>query len=365
LSIEPVKLLEQAVSIVNKRLEREFEILDSEARSISPQLGDLTYISRDFTLRGGKRLRAFLVLIGYWSREWGLEIDDDVEFLMSLVEFLQSYLLVHDDIMDKDVIRRGGPTVHVWFKDRCLSSGLIGDCEHYGLSQAITIGDLLESMAVNMFSKMDKPSNVLLDLIKTYTRGLRMVAYGQYLDLLLSYKSIRDVKEEDVLLVHMLKTSSYTVELPLHLGAILSTNYTVELLDELSQYAIPAGIAFQLKDDILGLFGKPEVTGKPAGSDVRERKKTLLIIHAYNNGSEDDRRFIEKIYDDPGYNVSSDDISRIQDIVVKNGGLEYVEKIMWSHVEKAKSVLSKSILINSNAKKTLDWLLEFFVKREK
>ena len=210
-----VKLLERVREIVGSYADQVFREMEREASEYSSELRDLVYIARDFTLRGGKRLRAFLVLLGYWSREWGLEIDD-IKHLLVAIEFLQSYLLVHDDIMDRDTMRRGGPTVHVWFNDKCLDEKLLGDCQHYGISQAIIVGDYLESLAIHMFSKLDLPSNTLIRLIRTYTLGLRVVSYGQYLDVLMAVKPLEQVREEDVLLIHRLKTASYTVELPLH-----------------------------------------------------------------------------------------------------------------------------------------------------
>jgi len=359
------ELLNLVKSVVSERVVSETSELVNEATSYAESLKDLVYVVRDFTLRGGKRLRALLVLIGYWSREWGLDYEG-VKPLIALVELLQSYLLVHDDIMDKDELRRGGDTVHVWFRKKCLAEKLLGDCEHYGISQAILAGDYLESLAVKMFSELKLPSNVLVELIKTYARGLRLVSYGQYLDLLLSHKPLSEVEESDVILVHKLKTASYTVELPLHLGAIASGKHTAELLSELSSYAIPAGIAFQLRDDILGLFGDPSITGKPVGSDIREKKKTLLIIYAYKNASPIDREFLEEVFEHKHReSISSEDVRRVQDIVVSTGALKHVENTVERKVDEARNALQKAVFINDYAKAILEDLLLLMSKRER
>ncbi|MEM4619830.1 MAG: polyprenyl synthetase family protein [Desulfurococcaceae archaeon] len=364
-NIDYDKLMENIVNNVNKYLNKLFDKYVVEAENISSVLTNIPLIARDFTLRGGKRLRAILVYIGYWSVEWGVE-SMNVLKLASMIEFLQSYLLVHDDIMDRDEIRRGGPTVHVWFRNKCFDEKLAGDCYHYGLSQAITVGDYLESLAVNMFSELDLPVNVIKDLIKTYTHALRTVSYGQFLDVLFSNKPLSEVSEEDVLLIHKLKTASYSVETPLHIGAIASTKYTRELLNELTDYAIPAGIVFQLKDDILGLFGDVSKTGKPIGSDVREKKKTILIIHAYRNASRSDQLFLEQVFERKSSNeISLDDIIRVQNIVRDTGSLDYVYKLMERESVKALKTLRESSYINDNAKKILEYLLELFMKREK
>ncbi len=360
------KLLESSRKLVNDTLEEVLGEAGREAKGLNEYLGDLAYITSDYTLRGGKRLRAFLVLVGYWSRSWGSGSLDRIRYVMAGVEFLQSYLLAHDDVMDRDTIRRGGPTVHVWFEDRCRKTGLIGDCAHYGISQAITAGDYLEALAVHSFTRSGLRGEFLDKLLWTYSRGLRLVAYGQFLDVLIAHKPLKQVREEDVYMIHKLKTASYTVELPLHLGLITSEYDGERLFKDLSSYAIPAGIAFQLKDDILGLYGDPELTGKPVGSDVREKKKTLLVVKAYNNASSDDRRFLEEIYDHKKpEDISDEDVYRVQEIVRNTGSLEYNVKKMEELRREAVEALNSSEELSSEARGVLEWLLELFIKREK
>ncbi len=359
-------LLSYARSLTNETLREILEEKKTEAAGISDYVKDIVEIAMDYTLRGGKRLRAFLVLIGYWSRRWRSGDIDKARYVMAAMEFLQSYLLVHDDIMDRDEIRRGGPTVHVWFDDKCRKTGLIGDCQHYGVSQAILTGDYLESLAVYSLARPGFPQPILSRLLETYTRGMRMVAYGQFLDVLIAYKRLREVTEKDVYTIHKLKTASYTVELPLHLGVIASGEVDDELYRDLSAYAEPAGIAFQLVDDILGLYGDPSVTGKPVGSDVREKKKTLLIIKAYELGSSEDRRFLEEIYDHRRpEDITDDDVARVQEIVKDTGSLDYNREIIEKLAEEAYRVLEESSTICGEAKGVLSWLLRLFIERKK
>ncbi len=359
-------LLDYARKITNDTLAEVFDEVMVEAKNISDKLVALPYISKDYTLRGGKRLRAFLIMIGYWSKEWRRKDLDKLRYLMAGIEFLQSYFLVHDDIMDKDELRRGGPTVHVWFEKKCNEEKLLGDCKHYGISQAILAGDYLETLAVSSFYRLGLPGNIIEELLRRYTKGLRTVSYGQYLDLLIAYTPLEKVSEEDIYNIHKLKTASYTVELPLHLGAIASTLYTPKLLEELSSYAIPAGIAFQLQDDILGLYGDPKITGKPVGSDVREKKKTLLIVKAYELGSEREKRFLEKIYNEKrSEEITIDDIEEVRRIVRETGSYDYSVKKMQNYVNEAKTALHESEEICYEAKEVLSWLVDLFVKRVK
>lgn len=293
----------------------------------------------DFTLRGGKRLRALLILIGYWSREWGKDLDKILP-VMAGIEFLQSYLLVHDDIMDQDELRRGGPTLHVWFERVCRQQDLIGDCKHYGISQAITSGDYLEALAIATISSAPLPHETVRALVNRYSRGLRTVSYGQFLDVLLSYKPLDKISENDVLKIHELKTASYTVELPLHLGVIAANPNDQVLLNVFSMYSKPAGIAFQLRDDIIGLYGNPKITGKPMGSDVREKKKTLLIVKAYELGSNNDRKFLKRIYDELNRDeITINDIMVVQDIVKETGSLKYNEDLIKKFYEESMKII--------------------------
>ncbi len=361
-----IELLEFSRRITNSTLRELFSEYEAESRRVHEKTVDIVNISRDYTLRGGKRIRAFLALIGYWSRDWGSGSIDRIKYVMAAMEFLQSYFLVHDDIMDRDEIRRGGPTVHVWFDKRCRDEGLLGDCSHYGISQAILIGDYLETLVINCFSRLDLPGPLLSKLLETYTRGVRLVAYGQFLDVLTSLTPLEKVTENDVYTIHKLKTSSYTVELPLHLGAIVSQNYNEVLLRELTSYAYPAGIAFQLKDDIIGLYGDPKITGKPVGSDVREKKKTLLVVYAYKHASNDDKKFLREIYDrKKPEEITDEDVIRVQEIVRETGGLSYTENAMKKFAEEAYRSLENATKINDTAKKVLAWLLDLFIKRKK
>ncbi len=359
-------LLNYSVKIVESKLSEVFSELDKEAGEVTPHLNSIPYIARDYTLRGGKRIRAFLALVGFWSKAWGSGDVDTVSKLMAALELLQSYLLIHDDIMDMDELRRGGPTVHVWFRDECLKTCSSSNCIHYGISQAITVGDYLEATAVENLAMLKLPSEAFEKLLVTYSKGLRKVAYGQYLDVLFSNLPLARVGENDILLVHKLKTASYTVELPLHLGAIASLKYTDKLLKELSSYAIPAGIAFQLRDDIIGLFGDPRTTGKPSGSDVKGKKKTLLVIRAYQLSSSKDKEFLEKVYDElPSEEITDEHVERVREIVKSTGSLDYNLKLIDELVSQAMQEVEKAVEINHEAKEVLTWLLNKLAYRER
>ncbi len=364
--MDPKNLLETARNITNNTLREVLDEVLREASSVTAYASELVDYISDYTLRGGKRLRAFLVLIGYWAEKWGSGNLDTIRYIMAAIEFMQSYFLAHDDIMDRDTIRRGGPTVHVMFERSCRDKSLLTDCKHYGLSQAILGGDYLESLAIYSFYKSGVTSEDLRRLIHYYTRGIRLVSYGQFLDVLIAGLPLEKVTEKDVITIHKYKTASYTIELPLYLGAIAAGSKNHKLFEAFTAYAYPAGVAFQIQDDILGLYGDPKVTGKPVGSDVREKKKTLLVVKAYEWGSEEDKEFLRLVYDKKKpEEISEDDIIRVQEIVRKTGSLDYSVEYMQRLTREAKVALDKCECISSEARELLGWLLELIIKRKK
>ncbi|MEM0224465.1 MAG: polyprenyl synthetase family protein [Desulfurococcaceae archaeon] len=358
-------LVEYVVKIVNNRLLEFFEELDEEVLREAPKARDLVTASKDYTLRGGKRLRAVLALIGYWSKEWGGGDVNAITDVMAAIELLQSYLLIHDDVMDKDELRRGGPTVHVMFQRKCIENNW-RNCEHYGVSQAIVAGDMVEASAIGLLASGRLKPEVIRELVSAYSKGLRKVAYGQYLDVMYSQLSIREVSEEDIMLIYKFKTSSYTVELPLHLGSIASSRHNNRLLSELSSYAMPAGIAFQIRDDIIGLYGDPGITGKPAGSDVKSKKKTLLIAKAYELAKHEDKKTLELVYDNLSEaEITNEHVEEVRRIVKESGALDYAEESINNHVQSALSALENSVEICDEAKDVLKRITYKLAYREK
>lgn len=213
---------------------------------------------RDYALRGGKRIRGALVMLT--GGEGALDASVGMELL-------HAYLLIHDDFMDRDLTRRGGPTLHASLS---RSAG-----EHIGGSVAILLGSLCQAWAYELV--LASPGRAR-EAAKVLTDALQEVIIGQALDLLAPL-TIPELGPAGVLEVQRMKTGSYSFELPLKLGAVLA-GATPEVLEALSRFARPLGQAFQIADDLLGTFGSSDVTGKPNASDLREGKRTLLIARA-------------------------------------------------------------------------------------
>jgi len=224
-------------------------------------LRDAAAALRDYLLRGGKRLRAALLLLGHEAAGGAREAALDASIG---VELLHAYLLIHDDFMDQDDVRRGGPTLH-----RALGG------DHLGASVALLCGSLCEAWGYQLLGRAAPVA----------ARTLEQVILGQMADV--RAPRGRELTAREILEVQRAKTGSYTFELPLHLGATLA-GASRPLLDVLSAYARPLGVAFQIADDLLGTFGEAEVTGKSNASDLREGKRTLVVARALETASPED-----------------------------------------------------------------------------
>jgi geranylgeranyl diphosphate synthase type I len=239
---------------------------------------------RDYVLRGGKRLRGALVLLGHEAA--GGRREDALRPSLG-VELLHAYLLIHDDFMDRDEVRRGGPTLHVTLaRGGPESSAARGASDeaavHLGASLAILAGSLCEAWALELILEASVAADRALAAARHLTRALADVTVGQMLDVAAPFGP--ELPAEGVLRIEQLKTGSYTFELPLLLGALLA-GAPSDLLAALRAYAQPLGQAFQIVDDLLGVFGSPEVTGKSSANDLREGKRTLLIARALAQAS--------------------------------------------------------------------------------
>jgi geranylgeranyl diphosphate synthase type I len=195
------------------------------------------------------------------------------------LELLHTYFLIHDDWMDGDRVRRGGPSVHVALAERFQS-------EHKGNASAILAGDYAVALATDALSRIELPLSSVRDVFGAFAEMQLGAVAGQQLDMV--------GQGRDVELGYALKTGSYTVEGPLKLGALLG-GAKPELLATLARYARPAGVAFQLRDDLLSLFGDPAQTGKPLASDLMSGKKTLLLRLALRRAKPAERARIDKV----------------------------------------------------------------------
>jgi geranylgeranyl diphosphate synthase type I len=238
----------------------------AEAVAIDARLGSLVDELEAAVSAGGKRLRPLLVAWGY--RAGGSRVDDAITRAGAALELLHTFALIQDDVMDRSLTRRGRPASHV-----VLARAAHVEPDRFGPSAAILLGDLALIWADQLLTASGFPPERLTGGLAVYNELRTEVTLGQYLDVLAAHS--RQVTEEQALTVNRYKTASYTVQRPIQLGLAFA-GAPASTIEAISGYAIPAGIAFQLRDDVLGAFGDPEETGKPSGEDLRERKPTWL-----------------------------------------------------------------------------------------
>jgi geranylgeranyl diphosphate synthase type I len=285
---------------------------------------DLSYVAdvvQAFLLDGGKRLRSAFCYWG-WRGSGGANEDAAVRAAASL-ELVHACALIHDDVMDASDTRRGRPAVHRQFASLHADSGWRGDADGFGESAAILIGNLCLIWAGEMLVTSGLSHEALVRAMPVYDAMRAEVMAGQYLDMLEQVAGGASV--DRALRVARYKSAKYTVERPLHLGAMLA-GAGPEVIKALSGYGIPLGEAFQLRDDVLGVFGDPAETGKPAGDDLREGKRTVLIAAALERCTPEQASVIDRLLGDP--ELDSEGVAELRTVIVDTGALDVTEQLI-------------------------------------
>ena len=260
--------LARLAAVVRPKVEADLEARLADelaaARAAGPDAAAVVEAVSDLAVRGGKRVRGVLVCAAHAAcgGAWADAVPAAVGF-----EILHAYFLAHDDWMDGDDVRRGGPSVHAALRAR------FGD-ERQGDVGAILAGDWAAAVAMSAVMASKAPADRLLAAAREVARVHADVVLGQVLDVRASASDRASVER-----VHALKTASYTVRGPLRVGALLA-GAPEATLDAIDRAGTPAGVAFQLQDDLLGVFGDPKETGKPRGSDLREGKRSAVVVEA-------------------------------------------------------------------------------------
>lgn len=282
---------------------------------------------------GGKRLRAAFVYYAY--QMFGGTNEEEILKAGAAMELLHSYLLVHDDVMDNSDVRHRRPTIHNIYKNRAKDKFKnIKDAKHFGESVAICLGDILCHLGLEVMANTNFEDKYKVRALSKLHSAFADTGYGQVIDVF--GEGMVDVDEAHIMLVHNFKTGKYTYENPLHVGAILAGIENGDL-QTLSDYAIPAGIAFQIQDDILGMYGDEYRIGKPANSDLKEGKKTLLIIKAYENADEHQKKILDRTLGNKS--IKTKDLEDVRKVIIDTGSLDYSKNKALELVTKAKESL--------------------------
>lgn len=278
-----------------------------------------------FVLRGGKRMRpafAWTAWLGAGGESTGARADAVLR-ACSALELIQACALIHDDIIDSSNTRRGFPTVHVGFAQRHRDAGWSGSADHFGESAAILVGDLALCWADDLLRESGIDADAARRAQPVWSAMRTEVLGGQLLDI--EAEAGTDESVEAAMRVNRYKTAAYTVERPLHLGAALA-DADENLISAYRNFGADIGIAFQLRDDLLGVFGDPEVTGKPSGDDITEGKRTVLIALALQKADETRPDRAATIRASLGTELDANEVADIRSILVELGAVDAVEK---------------------------------------
>ncbi|MBN9606740.1 MAG: polyprenyl synthetase family protein [Actinomycetales bacterium] len=348
------------VDLVQRRVDEFLDAQDSALAGISPDLATIASACRDL-LAGGKRFRARFC---YWGWAAVATVADEVDPLdesavhdtlptvidaAAALELFHAAALVHDDIMDHSDLRRGAPSLHRRFEALHAERGWRGSAPDYGTATALLVGDLLIGWSDDLFESglARVPADAARAARTEFGLMRSEVTLGQYLDML-EESAWAEIDEEERLSrahrVIVYKSAKYSVEAPLLIGASLA-QASLAQLDALRGFGVPLGVAFQLRDDLLGVFGDSSVTGKPAGDDLRDGKRTVLVDLARRRLPAGTVRIIDELLGDPS--LDEEQIAMLQTAFRDSGAVDEVEAIIDRNVRLAAEALAEASIARS------------------
>lgn len=292
---------------------------------------------------GGKRLRARFCHTG-WRAVSSTAGSDAILDVAAALEIFQAAALVHDDLIDNSDTRRGKPAAHRALEAMHAERGWAGSADAFGRSAAILLGDLLVAWSDDLVEEAVASLPHAATVRAEYARMRRDVTLGQFLDIAQESAWVTqadDLHAQRAVEIASLKSARYSVQQPLVIGAAVGDG-SDEQLASLRAYGLPIGLAFQLRDDVLGVFGDPSVTGKPAGDDLREGKRTLLIAYTREALDATERARLDAALGDPV--LAAEEIARLQEQIRATGALERVEAAIADYATEADGVLAAAPL---------------------
>jgi geranylgeranyl diphosphate synthase, type I len=351
-------------------LSEQSSVLDSMGPELVP-----VHLMASQMLCGGKRIRPAFCVWGYVAAA-GIPTDEELKPLLAAagsLDVLHVSALVHDDLMDSSDLRRGRPAAHRQFEALHANAGWLGDSAAFGRAGAILLGDLLVMWSAQMLHGAGVDQSTLERALPIVEAMRTEVTCGQYLDMVAQAHPLRkrapaigslrptiELAMDDASRVVEYKAARYTVQRPCQIGAALGGGDD-ELYFALGAYGSPLGRAFQFRDDLLGVFGDPQVTGKPAGDDLREGKRTVLVAHAYAHAGDDGQKLLLQRLGDSALDDAG--ISELQQVIVESGARDAVESMINEYYERALKALHDTE-ITEEGRVGLTALADAAVRRE-
>jgi geranylgeranyl diphosphate synthase type I len=330
-------------------LREQSAVLDSMGPELVP-----VHLMASQMLCGGKRMRPAFCLWGYVAAA-GIPTDEELKPLITAagsLDVLHVSALIHDDLMDSSDLRRGRPAAHRQFEALHANAGWLGDSAAFGKAGAILLGDLLVMWSAQMLHGAGVEQSALERALPIVEAMRTEVTCGQYLDIVAQAHPLRkrapaigslrptiELALDDASRVVEYKAARYTVQRPCQIGSAIGGGDD-ELYFALGAYGSPLGRAFQFRDDLLGVFGDPQITGKPAGDDLREGKRTVLVAHAYAHAGDAGQKLLLQRLGDPRLDEAG--IAELQQVIVESGAREAVESMINEYYERALKVLHET-----------------------
>ena len=361
----------EAVSAeISAFLSEQSAVLDSVGPELVP-----VHLMASQLLCGGKRMRPAFCVWGYVAAA-GIPSDDELKPLLAAagsLDVLHVSALIHDDLMDSSDLRRGRPAAHRQFEALHANAGWLGDSAAFGIAGAILLGDLLLMWSAQMLHGAGVDQSTLERALPIVEAMRTEVTCGQYLDMVAQAHPLRkrapaigslkptiELALDDASRVVEYKAARYTVQRPCQIGAALGGG-TDELYFALGAYGSPLGRAFQFRDDLLGVFGDPQVTGKPAGDDLREGKRTVLVAHSYAHAGDAGQKLLLQRLGDPALDDAG--IGELQQVIVESGARDAVESMINDYYDRALKALHDTE-ITEEGRAGLTALADAAVRRE-
>lgn len=309
-------------------------IKSTTVQGFGEHAGAVTGAYLDMLARGGKRIRGALVMAGY--EMCGGKDEQMIVRAATAIEMIHAYILIIDDIQDRSKLRRGKPTVHEMLAEYHREQGLSGDAAHTGIALALNAGLAGAHAAQILLGGLSVDQELRIKALGIVNLTMITTAHGQTTDIMNEISP--NVSDTDVEHALEWKTAHYTMLNPLCVGMVLA-GAGCEDTDAIRDYALSTGRAFQVTDDIIGVFGNDEQTGKSAKDDIREGKRTLLTSYAFKHAPEKDQKFLTSCLgkDD----LSDDDFEECRRILVDSGALEHAKKTAKQHVAQALGSLDR------------------------
>ncbi|MBI3602791.1 MAG: polyprenyl synthetase family protein [Candidatus Omnitrophica bacterium] len=289
---------------------------------------------REFTLRKGKRLRPLLLILTYKAYSPpDKKITRELYNASTCMEFLHNFMLIHDDIIDRSHLRRGKPTLHKVLAKTVDTSAR----EKLGIDLGIIAGDIVYALAIDAFLSIQEPLPRKERALKYFIQTAAFTAMGEFIDTVHSAQDLDQISEKDVFLNYTLKTARYTFDCPMVTGAILADAPEGDI-PKISQFGILIGQAFQIQDDMIGIFETEKNIGKPILSDLAEGKKTILAVHAYRTLKGPQRAQFLKIFHKKTKTLG--DLEKVKTIFIEAGSLGYALRAVKTRLAQAQKILS-------------------------